>query len=188
MTSIRPTLCALSGLFALMSPAFADIDYTLTGSLGDVITFSLPENPTALSPSPPAPDCFLSHDCFSVFPVSIVVNGTPDTSATVSFYTPANLGGLTILQGGAGSTVLVNNNGPGNLQLFTGTLENPTLETFSNLQLLQESAFGPQYNEAFLLNGTNGTVTPEPGSYAVLILAFGGVMLVARSRRAKQRG
>jgi hypothetical protein len=87
-----------------------------------------------------------------------------------------------------GSTVLVNNNGPGNEQLFTGTLENPTLGTFSNLQLLQESAFGPKYNEAFLLNGTNGsTVTPEPGSYAALILGIGGVMLVARSRRAKQR-
>jgi hypothetical protein len=32
-----------------------------------------------------------------------------------------------------------------------------------------------------------GTATPEPGSYAALILAFGGVMLVARSHRAKQR-
>jgi len=32
-----------------------------------------------------------------------------------------------------------------------------------------------------------GTVTPEPGSYAALILGFGGVMLVVKSRRAKQR-
>jgi len=31
------------------------------------------------------------------------------------------------------------------------------------------------------------TVTPEPGSYAALILGFGGVMLVVRSRREKQR-
>jgi hypothetical protein len=29
-------------------------------------------------------------------------------------------------------------------------------------------------------------VTPEPGSYAALILAFGGIMLLVRSRRAKQ--
>jgi hypothetical protein len=32
-----------------------------------------------------------------------------------------------------------------------------------------------------------GNVTPEPGSYAALILGFGGVMLVVRSGRAKQR-
>ena len=45
----------------------------------------------------------------------------------------------------------------------------------------------PEFNESFTLNATNtSSVTPEPGSYAALILAFGGVMLVARSRRAKQ--
>jgi hypothetical protein len=35
--------------------------------------------------------------------------------------------------------------------------------------------------------GGTATVTPEPGSYAALILGFGGVILAVRSRRAKQR-
>ncbi len=34
---------------------------------------------------------------------------------------------------------------------------------------------------------STGTVTPEPGSYAVLMLVLGSLILVARSRRAKQR-
>jgi hypothetical protein len=54
------------------------------------------------------------------------------------------------------------------------------------------STFGAGTNsESFDVRGTTGTitaVTPEPGSYAALILGFGGVMLVVRSRRAKQRG
>jgi hypothetical protein len=41
--------------------------------------------------------------------------------------------------------------------------------------------FGPNFTF------TATAVTPEPDSYAALILGFGGFMLVARSRRAKQR-
>ena len=65
----------------------------------------------------------------------------PPRNGTLSFYTPANGGGLTILQGGLGSTVLVNNDGPGFEQLFTGSLTSPSLETFSNLQLVGVGAF-----------------------------------------------
>jgi hypothetical protein len=187
MSTVRSNLCALSCLFVLAGSTFADINYTLTGSLGDVITFSLPQNPTALSPSPPAATCFLDDDCFSVWPVPVTLDGTLYSTATVSFYTPGDLGGITILAGGLGSAVLVNNDGPGDEQLFSGTVTNPTLENFTNLQLVQEGAFSPEYNEAFLLNASGATVTPEPGSYAALILGFGGVMLVVRSRRAKQR-
>jgi hypothetical protein len=53
--------------------------------------------------------------------------------------------------------------------------------------ILRRKVVSPEFNESFTLNATNtSSVTPEPGSYAALILAFGGVMLVARSRRAKQ--
>jgi hypothetical protein len=48
--------------------------------------------------------------------------------------------------------------------------------------------FGAGSNsESFDIRGTTTAVTPEPGSYAALILSFGGVMLVIRSRRARQR-
>jgi hypothetical protein len=50
---------------------------------------------------------------------------------------------------------------------------------------------GGSGSEGFDIQGTIGTssgsVTPEPGSYAALILGFAGVTLVVRSRRAKQR-
>jgi hypothetical protein len=110
MTSVRSSLCALSCLFILTGAAFADIDYTLTAG-SDTISFSLPQLPT------PTASCYLSSDCFSVSPVALVVDGTL-YNGTVSFYTPANGGGLTILQAGLGSTVLVNNDGPGFEQLF----------------------------------------------------------------------
>jgi hypothetical protein len=49
------------------------------------------------------------------------------------------------------------------------------------------NAYGAGTNsESFDIRGTTTAVTPEPGSYAALILGFGGVMVV-RSRRAKQR-
>jgi hypothetical protein len=177
MTLKCTVLLAFSG-FMLMSPAFADINYELTSG-GDTITFSLPELPAVQS------SCALDSDCFSVSPVTLTVDGTVISGATVSFYTPADLGGLTILEGGVGSTVLVNNDGPNEEQLFTGTLANPTLETFSNLQLVKENAFGPQYNEAFLLNATSasGTAAPEP-SYVVLLLV--GVSVIAGMRLRKR--
>jgi hypothetical protein len=174
MMSIRLTLCALSSLFVLTGAAVADINYTLTGAAGDIITFSLPQLPAVQT------NCTYANS-FCISPVTIVVDGNTISNGTVAFYTPANLGGLTIQEG---SALLVNNDGPGNEQLFTGTLANPTLESFSNLQLVKEGAYNPQYNEAFLLNAST---TPEPGSYAAFILGLGGVMLVARSRRAKRR-
>ena len=114
----------------------------------------------------------------------VTVDGTLFSNATVSFYTPANLGGLTILEAGVRSTVLVNNDGPNNEQLFTGTLTNPTLETFTKLKLVKENAFGPLYNEAFLLNATStsSTATPEP-SYVGLLLLCVAVIAGVRLRK-----
>jgi hypothetical protein len=40
-------------------------------------------------------------------------------------------------------------------------------------------------SNAFDIQGTTGIVTPEPGSYAALILGFGGVMLMVRRRSAR---
>ena len=81
------------------------------------------------------------------------------------------------------------NNGPSSaFQSYDGAGGNVCAQNvYCNL------AFGDPGNLSEIL-GTNseafgiqsGTVTPEPGSYAALILAFGGIMLVVRSRRAKQ--
>jgi hypothetical protein len=177
MTSIRTTICALSCFFILTGSAFADniIDYTLTAGT-DEITFSLPQLPAVQT------TCTFD-DSFCISPVALVVDGTPIANGTVAFYTPGNEGGLTIQEG---STLLVNNDGPGAEQLFTGPLANPTLETFSNLQLIETGFASPTLNEAFTLNATSSAAAaaPEPGSYATLILGLGGLMLLARQRRS----
>ena len=184
MKFIRSTLCALSCLFILSGSAFADIEYTLTAGT-DKISFSLPELPAVQSSC----DFFGDTSCFAVFPVSLTVDGSP-IIGNVSFYRPSVGGGLTICTGAtctAGS-VLVNNDGPGDEQLFTGSLASPELESFSDLQLAVANPGSPLYNEAFLLNATatGSTATPEPGSPATLILALGAIMLVVRSRHTKQ--
>lgn len=188
MTSIRSTLCTLSCcFFVLTGSAFADIaiiDYTLTGPT-DTITFSLPQVPAVQT------SCSFA-DSFCITPVTLVVDGSTIDNGTVAFYTPGDGGGLTLQEG---NKLLVNQGGPGyspsvpgsGAQLFTGPLANPTLGTYVNTQLVGAPFDSPTYNESFVLNATASSVTPEPGSYAALILAFSCIMLVIRSRRAKQR-
>jgi hypothetical protein len=164
------------GVLAI-SPAFAStINYTLTSG-SDTISFSLPQVPAAQS-------CAFDGNCFTVSPVSLTVDGTPITNGEVNFYTYANGGGLTIFNLGTSATQpLVNNDGPGSPPkvLFTGTVTNPTLETFSNLQLIAVGSFGPLYNEPFLLNAT---AVPLPASAWLLLSGLVGVGAMARKRRA----
>jgi hypothetical protein len=200
MKCVRSALCALGCLFVLTSSAFADVfvDYTLTAGT-DTISFSLPQFPAVQGP----PCVFIvgtgAQECVTIFPVSLTVDGSSFVGDVKLFDQSAG-GGLTICTGAtciAGSTALVNNNGPGiagsptppGLPLFTGPIANPELETFSNLLLVGEPGGSPIYNESFTLTAVAiGSATPEPGSYAALILCFGGIMLVVRSRRAEQRG
>jgi hypothetical protein len=152
----------------LVAPVFGTtVNYALSAG-SDTITFSLPQIPTAQA-------CNFSVDCFSLYPVGLTVDGTSIANGEVSFYTTANHGGLTVVNL-ATNTLLVNNDGPSDEVLFTGTVTNPTLETFSNLQLVATSAFGPQYNEAFILNATTAASTaPEPSP--VIMIIVGGLAI-----------
>jgi hypothetical protein len=79
---------------------------------------------------------------------------------------------------GTGESFWDINNGP-SLGFYSQGGGYSSLSPYSN---------GGTGSSAFDIQGPGGTVTPEPGSYAALILGFGGVMLLVRSRRAKQRG
>ncbi len=118
-----------------------------------MITFTLPQQPVPVT-------CTFSDSCFGVNPTNLVVDGSPISNGVVNFYTPAESGGFTILEG---TTLLINNGGPGNLQLFSGILSSPTLNAYSSLQLVAYSYGSPTYDEGFLLNATSSTpTTPEP--------------------------
>jgi hypothetical protein len=176
MISIRQ-ISRLSGLaipvlFSIGTATAAAIHYTLTSG-ADVITFSLPQNPSPLA-------CAFATDCFSVSPVTVTIDGKAFSTGTVSFYTPADGGALTIL---VGSKLEVNNDGPGSGQIFSGTLTSPTLETFSNLQLAAVSYGSPILNEGFTLSASlSGSSTPEPTGTFLAGGLFLAATLAARKR------
>jgi hypothetical protein len=149
--------------------------YTLTSET-DVITFSLPQRPVPLE------SCAYTTNCFSVTAENLTVNGDTLPDGIVSFYTPASKGGITILEG---DTLLVNNDGPDTMQLFSGLLSEPVLKAFSNLQLIEEPFGGPAMHEAFILNAD----APEPGTLYLLFpsILIGGALVGRASVRKSSR-
>jgi hypothetical protein len=162
-------------VFSAAVASAATIDYTLTAG-SDVITFSLPQQPSLVT-------CNFPTSCFGTLPTNLVVNGSPMSNGQVNFYDSSNAGGLTILDG---STLLVNNGGPGNQALFSGTLSSPTLDTFSNLALVQYSYGSPVYDEGFTLNAVSAaTSTPEPAAALLLFTGLASVLAVLRRRSTR---
>ncbi len=167
-------------LFA--SKAFSSsVDYSLTDPSGDLITFSIPLPLSILSCN-----FFGDTSCFSAAPVNLMVDGSAVSGETVDFFigTPGPYGGLVIQDG---SSVLINQGGleisPGMYQtLYSGTLANPTLENFTNLQLQGYGYGSPLYDESFVLNATGApSETPEPGS--IFLLGSGLLGMAGAVRR-----
>ncbi len=162
-------------VFSAALASATTLDYTLSAG-SDVITFSLPQQPALVT-------CNFPTSCFGVLPMNLVVDGSPVSNGQVNFYDSSNAGGLTILKG---TTLLVNNGGPGNMPLFSGTLTSPTLDTFSNLLLVQYSFGSPVYDEAFTLNSSvAATTTPEPSAALLLFTGLASVFALFRRRRAR---
>ncbi len=141
------------------------LSYTLVSASGDMVNFFSPQQPT------PMPCTFLSS-CFSISPDFLALDNIEVGNAIVNFY---QSGGLTIL---SGRTLLVNNAGPA---LFVGGLSTPTLQTFSNLRLVEQPLGHPQYDDVFFLNASVSPApnsnTPEPATWELGVLAlalFGG--------------
>ncbi len=165
------SLFAVSFMFSMAVASAATINYTFTAG-EDTITFSLPQQPS-ITP------CSFRDSCFGTNPTNLVVNGTPISDASVNFYTPTEIGGLTILEG---DTLLVNNGGA---QLFSGTLSAPTLGTFTNLVLDAYSFGSPLYDEAFTVNAELvPSSAPEPAA-AVLLLAGAGIAALVNRKRTR---
>ena len=158
---MRKAISLISMLFSIGNASAAFNAFVNFGDIKGEITFTIPQEPPPLS-------CALGTDCFSLSPVVLTIDGTTFGDGTVSFYTQAAGGGVTIL---VGSTVEVSDQAPGNEQLFSGTLADPTIETFSNLQLVSVPNFSPVLNDDFILNISLVNV-PEPSEAMLLLVAL----------------
>jgi hypothetical protein len=191
MTKRIPLAFAVLSLALPMNKALAqEINYTLTDVPGkDVITFSLPANPTI----PPDATCqFPGYPdiCVTVSAPTLVVDGISYTNGIVDFFTPPSpgLGGLVVAD--KGGTEFLNQAGPylgpnDYEALFSGSLTSPTLETFTNLQLLGGYSSGSPIlgEQAFVLNAR----VPEGGTgWTYLLLAGAGLAFAFGVRAAKR--
>jgi PEP-CTERM motif len=196
-----------SGLLLLtsliVSPAFADsVQYTITGTFGPTadaaplsgpngtysIAFSLPQTPT--------PDYFDSTaGDFALNNVPINYSFHCDGCATATPFT----GTADVVDFGmanSGSTLIVEflTSGPDHSyywqfagdQLFSGTVEQPTLEDGGSLNLATGGIF--ELDSGDFINVGNATIsaqvvsTPEPSSLALLLAALGALGLLAYFR------
>lgn len=163
----RFKLPALSSLALLVSAlsfspslATADILYTVTGSLGDVLTFQLPSlTPTPLACTAHPPDCFAQE------PVTVDVNGTNTTGLEIDFPGLSEGGGLTIDKFPGFSTEYVNLVGP---LLFTGTLTNPVL-LLGTFSFIPDNCCGALFQDpSFRVTVTSvSSSVPEPSPAAL---------------------
>jgi hypothetical protein len=91
-----PTFLGLASVWGvigfLLLPVIAaagSIDYTLTGSAGDIITFQL----SSLNPVP-SPCTAHPPDCFAVYNMTVTFIGSPISGLEIDFAGPSEFGGL----------------------------------------------------------------------------------------------
>ena len=167
-------LGALVTMGSAVVPAFADsIKYTLTDPSGDMITFTLPQNPI--------PIATLFGFAVSTTVTSDGVSETED----VSFYDFSTAGGLSIAPTPEVDGI-IDQAGP---QLYSGSTSAPMLLTETNIPLICTSFLfscaDDKYGEGFTLNAVDiPTATPEPGSFALMLFGLGLLGLPMAKARA----
>jgi hypothetical protein len=172
-------LSALVTMGAAVAPASADsIKYTLTdGSAGDVITFTLPQDPTPIA---------TNADWFAES-TTVTIDGVSKTE-DVTFYDTNFSGGLSIASTPEVDGIL----DQAGAQLYSGTTSTPKLLTETNITLTctdimpATSCSADKYDApTFKLNAVDiPTATPEPGSFALMLAGLGFLGLVMVKARA----
>ena len=145
------------------APAKADqLTYSFS-TFGTTATFMLPSNPT---PS------LIGSNYFQINDVTISISGIGNETANLDFFTTAAGGGL-----GSGVNRL------DGLQLFSGTLSNPTLlaGSFPLSGTVSPDGDGSVPVSGTLLASALGAV-PEPSSIVLFLTATGAAALMFRKR------
>ena len=153
--------------FAVSSPASAEpLLFSFSGPSGTA-SFQLDSNPT-----PDFSSTFIGSDQFGFNNVAGTFGGIPGTASVISFGSGSIFASLSITAPNLGFTQF---SGPA---LFTGTRTDPVFSTGSFT--LINPFFG---NGNLVISQIQGAV-PEPATWAMMMLGFGGLGFAMR-RRAK---
>ncbi|MFO1428896.1 MAG: hypothetical protein U1F76_01955 [Candidatus Competibacteraceae bacterium] len=182
---VRKMLLCSTLLFSLVlcfttSAARAStVDYTLTGNLGDVFSFTISQTPTPTSCQT------VVSDCFAVSPPTLVTINGPSALDIVQFYTPSNSGGLVILSGTNPGLVLINQ---ASSSLFNDDLSNPVMLTGS-FQGYNVNFGGPVYTDNFAIQvtSTTSTTVPIPATIGLFSSALAGFGIVGKRQFHKPK-
>jgi hypothetical protein len=175
LKSIIPAFCFCLLMGSAVAPAFADsIKYTLKDASGDVIAFTLPQEPI------PIPTLFGFAES-----TTVTIDGVSETE-DVTFYDFGTGGGLSIAPTPDVDGIL----DQAGLQLYSGYNGTPPmLLTETNIQLIATSLLPNstnQYSEWFTLNAVDipTSATPESGSFALVLAGLGLLGLLTAKARA----
>ena len=157
--NMKAIACAVTSSALLVGGAQAsEVLITITSASGPTVAFELPKSPT--------PDAITAGQLFYFYDLHGTVNGAPADLGATTFYEEATQ------DGGLGDDYLTLSGA----QYYSGTLENPTfiLGNYPNQTI---------YPSNGSVADVDITSVPEPATWALMLVGFGGLGAAIRSRR-----
>ncbi len=162
--NLRLSAMAAAAAIALAGGAqAADVLFTITET-GETITFEVPKNPTSDIVD------YSSGDVFILNPVNVIYNGDQYSDRDVFFYNYSGDGG-----GADDADGLFGILGS---QYYTGDESAPTFVTG-----VYDDQYDSDSSQSATVNITDVSAAPEPATWALMLVGFGGLGGALRARR-----